>query len=65
MTSIEQDFAIQGLSLSTGGASLAIREGYLDGHVEATVRSGQSWKISLGGDVVEQTPDFSVDWSAR
>jgi hypothetical protein len=56
-----QDEVVALLCLSHG--RLAVREGYEDGHVEATTPTGRSWKITTDGDLVPQRGDYSVDWN--
>lgn len=42
--------------------AIHVREGYLDRHIEITVRRGACWSVDEDGHVRELRPDHSIDW---
>lgn len=67
MTSIEQDHEIERLSLANGGESLAVRDGFADGHVDVTNQRGRCWHVSDDGvaRVSSTLVNFSINWGTR
>ena len=60
MTTREQDNFIEATSLANGGVSLALRDGFADGHVNVTLPSGRSWEVPEDALNPRETLDHSA-----
>ena len=60
-TTREQDAALERLANAHG--RVHIRHGYVGGHIEAIVPTGQRFLIYPGGTMADAGVSHSVDWS--
>lgn len=61
MTSRAQDDFIERVALEHG--RVAVRDGFLDGHVDVTAPTGRCWSVDEAGvPTLNRVGNFSINW---